>query len=599
MIPIRKKGKFEQPRIPVEQRTAVETKPEPQKAPRQKKSVRLPLILVSAAALAAAAAIGLYVYGASLQAQDTIFPNVYLAGVPVGGMTVEEAAASVEAAVTVTEKSPVLQVELPDQTLLFEPEQTTYAADPLAAAKLAKAYGRSGNAFQAVLSYLRKQPVEIDLTTGLDLDEAHIRGIIDAAAEKAYTEMEPSSITYNEEQKNLVIKTGTPSLELDADSLYEAVCQAYADGSTEPIQWAYTQELPEPIDLAEYRKTLCAEPVDAYYDADNHTIVEDVPGLSFDLEDAQAKVDQAGYGKTITVKLKEVPAALSAEELDQQMFGVKLESRSSYYWSWQTNRTENLRLACEGINGTIINPGEIFSFNEVLGERTAEKGYLSAPVFGGEGNMAEGGGICQVASTIFYTVLYLDLETVQRVPHSYSVDYVPLGMDAAIYWDEGQDYQFRNTRENPIRIEANIDDGHVNISFWGVKENDNYVVMTYEIFESWDSPDEELVNANRPAGTRELIQYASKGMKVNAFQSVFNGDHQLIKTERYYSYYYSRPRIYEVSPDMATGAPVPGTSDGTNTGGSGGTAVPSTPAAPDEPDTPDEPFIPAGDPLGG
>ncbi len=566
--------------MPVEQRTAVETKPEPQKKPVQKKSVLLPVILISAAALVAAAAIGLYAYGAKLQGQNTIFPNVFLAGVNVGGMTVEEAAATVEAAVTVTETAPTLQVELPDQALTFAPQQTTYAADPHAAAELAMAYGRSGNAFKAVFTYLGKAPVAIDLTTCLDLDEAHIRNIIDQAAEKVGTALEASSVAYNEKRQQLEIKTGRPSVGLDADSLYEAVCQAYADGSTETIQWDYVEKLPDTIDLAEYQKIFCTDPVDAYYDAENHTIVEDVPGLHFDLAEAQAKVDKAKYGETVTVKLKEVPAELTAEKLDQQMFGEKLESRSSYYWSWQTNRTENLRLACEGINGTIINPGEVFSFNEVLGERTAEKGYLPAPVFGGEGNMAEGGGICQVASTIFYTVLYLDLETVQRVPHSYSVDYVPLGMDAAIYWDEGQDYQFRNTQENPIRIEANIDDGHVNITFWGVKENDNYVVMTYEIFESWDDPDEKLVNPNRPAGTRDLIQYPSKGMKVNAFQSVFSGDHQLLRTERYYSYYYSRPRIYEVSPDMATN----------------GGATPSTPSTPD---TPDVPFVPSGDPLGG
>ncbi len=582
MIPIRKKGKFEQPRVPIEQRTAVETKPtEPKKKP-----VRLPVIMISAAALVAAAAIGLYAYGAKLQAQNTIFPHVYLADVDVGGMTIEEAAAAVDAAVTFTGKAPALQVELPDQTLTFEPEQTTFAADPLAAANMAMAYGRSGNAFKAVFSYLSSDRVDIDLTTGLDLDETHIRSVIDQAAKKAYVPLEPSSVEYNEKRQQLVIKTGRPSVELDADSLYEAVCQAYADSNTETMQWDYAQTFPEAIDLAEYQKTLCAAPADAYYDAENHTIVADVPGLSFDLEEAQGKVDGAKYGATLNVKLNKVSAELTAEELDQQMFGEKLESRSSYYWSWQTNRTENLRLACEGINGTIVNPGEVFSFNEVLGERTAEKGYLPAPVFGGEGNMAEGGGICQVASTIFYTVLYLDLETVQRVPHSYSVDYVPLGMDAAIYWDEGQDYQFRNTRENPIRIEANIDDGHVNISFWGVKENDNYVVMTYEVLERWSDPDEELVNPALPPGTRNLIQYPYDGKKVNAYQSVFDGDHRLLRTECYYSYYYSLARMYEVSPDMATG-------------GGGGAAAPSTPSAPDTPITPEDPPLSFDDPLGG
>ena len=571
----------------IEQPTAVDTKPEPQDKPERKKFVRLQPILISAAAVAAAAAIGLYAYGTKLQAQDTIFPNVYLADVAVGGMTIEEAAAAVDEAVTFTGKAPVLQVELPDQTLTFEPEQTTYASDSLAAAHMAMAYGRSGNAFKAVFSYLSREPVYLDLATGLELDSAYIRDIIDQAAKKASTPLEPSSITYNEEKQQLEIKTGSPSVELDADSLFDAVRQAYTDGDTEPMQWDYTEKLPEPIDPAAYQKTLYSEPQDARYDAETRTIVADVPGLSFDLEEAQSKVDKAGYGATVTVKLKEIPAELTAEELDEQMFGYKLEGRTSPYRASQESRTKNLELACQAINGLILNPGDVFSFNEVLGERTAEKGYLPAPVFAGEGN-TEGGGICQVASTIFYTVLYADLETVERKEHSYPVDYVPKGMDAAIYWDEGQDYKFRNNKEHPIRIEAFLDGTHVNINFWGIKENDNYVVMTSEIFEKWIDPDEEIVNPNKPAGYRQQVQWATSGMKINAFKSVFNGDNELIRTERYYTYHYSRCNKWEVSPDMATGL------------GGGSTVTPSTPTTPTTPDTSEDvPFIPAGDPLGG
>lgn len=573
----------------IEQPTAVDTKPEPQDKPERKKSVRLQPILISAAAVAAAAAIGLYAYGTKLQAQDTIFPNVYLADVSVGGMTIEEAAAAVDEAVTFTGKAPVLQVELPDQTLTFEPEQTIYASDSLAAAHKAMAYGRSGNAFKAVFSYLSREPVYLDLATGLELDSAYIRGIIDQAAKKASTPLEPSSITYNEEKQQLEIKTGKPSVELDADSLHEAVCQAYADGNTEPMQWDYTEKLPDPIDLAAYQKTLYSEPQDARYDAETRTIVADVPGLSFDLEEAQSKVDKAGYGATVTVKLKEIPAELTAEELDEQMFGYKLEGRTSPYRASQESRTKNLELACQAINGLILNPGDVFSFNEALGERTAEKGYLPAPVFG-DGGMSEGGGICQVASTIFYTVLYADLETVERKEHSYPVDYVPKGMDAAIYWDEGQDYKFRNNKEHPIRIEAFLDGTHVNINFWGVKENDNYVVMTSEIFEKWIDPDEEIINPDKPAGYRQQVQWAAYGMKINAFKSVFNGDNELIRTERYYTYHYSMCNKWEVSPDMATGLG----------SGGGGAAAPSTPSTPTTPDTSEDvPFIPAGDPLGG
>src|SRR5699024_10646494 len=132
--------------------------------------------------------------------------------------------------------------------------------------------------------------------------------------------------------------------------------------------------------------------------------------------------------------------------------------------------TNNLDLACKAINGTILNPGEIFSFNDVVGERTAAKGYLPATVYVTGGASAEelGGGVCQVASSIYYCSLFLNLEQVHREPHMYAVTYVDYGMDATVYWGS-IDYQFRNTLDYPIKIQANIDGGTVNITFWGAE----------------------------------------------------------------------------------------------------------------------------------
>ena len=604
MVPIRKKGKFEQPRVPVQQTSAAEA-PEaavaaesiqPRKAPKPAKP-RKPIgpwlkhAAIGAALIAAAVVGGLYFYGMQLQSQNTIFPNVWLGGIPVGGMTATEALNALTEAANTPETAASLQVELPDQTLIFTPEVSRTFDDPNDAVVRAMNYGKDVNPIRAIRLYRSEERADVPLSATVNLDTDYIRSVIDQAAEKVGTELEHSSIEYMEERQELVVHTGTPSVKLDADALYDAVCQAYADGNTETLQWGYTQQLPEPIDLVRYHGSLSAEPSDAYYDAETRTIVADVPGLSFDLAKADEKLSEAGYGETFTVALEEVPAELTAEMLDQQMFGYKLEGRTSPYRSSQESRTINLDLACKAINGLILNPGDVFSFNEVLGERTAEKGYLPAPVFG-DGGMSEGGGICQVASTIFYTVLYADLETVERKEHSYPVDYVPKGMDAAIYWDEGQDYKFRNNKQNPIRIEAFLDGTHVNINFWGVKENDNYVVMTSEIFEKWIDPDEEIINPDKPAGYRQQVQWAAYGMKINAFQSVFNGENELIRTQRYYTYHYSLCNRWEVSPDMATGLG----------SGGGGAAAPSTPTDPSVPDgsgETDVPLFPFEDPLGG
>ncbi|MDE6469794.1 MAG: VanW family protein [Eubacterium sp.] len=131
------------------------------------------------------------------------------------------------------------------------------------------------------------------------------------------------------------------------------------------------------------------------------------------------------------------------------------------------NRTTNLRIASEAISGTIIYPGEVFSFNNVVGPRTAAKGYKNAAIFTG-GDATEdgiGGGICQVASTMFNCALYANVDIVERHQHSQRVSYVPLGRDAAIY-GTAQDFRWRNNTGYPIKIEMTVEGGVITCTFY-------------------------------------------------------------------------------------------------------------------------------------
>lgn len=143
-------------------------------------------------------------------------------------------------------------------------------------------------------------------------------------------------------------------------------------------------------------------------------------------------------------------------------------SYSKVYASYSTNyvnkpkRTTNLKLACKAINGTIIQPGATFSFNKIVGERTAEKGYKEATIFTGSESTAEslGGGVCQVASTIFNAALLGNLQIVERYQHSQRVAYCPLGRDAAIYWGS-EDFKFKNNTDYPIKMVMKCANGKV------------------------------------------------------------------------------------------------------------------------------------------
>lgn len=140
----------------------------------------------------------------------------------------------------------------------------------------------------------------------------------------------------------------------------------------------------------------------------------------------------------------------------------KVYSKYSSNYVDNKDRTTNLQLACSFIDGTILQPGETFSFNATVGKRTSARGFKAAHVFAGANNtvMGVGGGVCQVASTMFNAALLGNFQIVERHQHSQRVAYVPLGRDAAIYWGS-QDFKFKNNTTRPIKICMSCKDGTI------------------------------------------------------------------------------------------------------------------------------------------
>ncbi len=134
------------------------------------------------------------------------------------------------------------------------------------------------------------------------------------------------------------------------------------------------------------------------------------------------------------------------------------------------NRTRNLELASEAIDGVVIYPGEIFDFNRIVGPRTSSKGYLPAPVFTGTTGHEDGigGGICQVSSTIFNAVLYANLDIVERHQHSQKVYYVPFGRDAAMSGTVCN-FRWKNNSDHAIKVRMNVSGGVITCTLYTVE----------------------------------------------------------------------------------------------------------------------------------
>ena len=540
------------------------------------------LAAIVGGALVLLAVVIFFGYGLVLKGGDTIYPNVFVAGINVGGMTSEEAVAAVADAVAASYSSATLDVQLPDRTLSFTPDQTNVALDADEAIAEAMAYGRSGNPFSAVLNYFscRSNERYIDLQTVLNLDTDYIRNRIDELAQEVETTLSPSKVDVNEAAGTITVQVGYPDRQLDTEGLYEAVYNAFMNSDFTTLTWDYQETPCELVDLTPYYEQYCTEVQNAEYDEETHTISEEVPGYGFDLEAAQQQLATAEPGSTVVIQMEDIEPEVTKLDLSSEMFGTALHKVSTKY-AVNSNRTNNLDLACKAINGTILNPGEIFSFNDVVGERTAAKGYLPATVFvtGGASESELGGGVCQVASSIYYCSLFLNLEQVHREPHMYVVDYVDYGMDATVYWGS-IDYQFKNTLDYPIKIQANIDGGTVNITFWGPEELDFVVETDYEILETYPWTTVEQVDETKPVGYRERTVSPYTGYKVVAYITVKDLDGNVLESREVYSTYRKRDQVYVVGPAEEVPDPDDPTTD------------------PDDPLNPDDPLAPSEDDEG-
>lgn len=131
----------------------------------------------------------------------------------------------------------------------------------------------------------------------------------------------------------------------------------------------------------------------------------------------------------------------------------------TYFNQRKEARAQNIVIAVEAINNHVVFPGEVFSFNEVVGQRTLEKGYLPAPVIiKGKVYRDFGGGICQVSTTLFNAVDQAGVQILQRYSHSRLVPYVPPGRDANVSW-YGADFTFKNIHNQPLLIRAKVQGG--------------------------------------------------------------------------------------------------------------------------------------------
>lgn len=595
--------------------------------PKKKKNKTIAIVVsVVALVLAAVVGIGIWFFMDATKDDGLIYSNVYAAGLNLGGMTPDQAKEAIREVTDDTYAEKNLTIQLPDTTLFLRPGQTGAELDVDALVDAAYAYGREGSRWQraqaradaALTSY------SFDLMDYLTLDEDSIRQLLDDQAQavkssltqptvKVEGEVPPLDRTIAEAEadetvvhKTMTILKGTPERSLNVDALMELILEAYRNNDFSVITFDYNVAEPDPMDWEKLQKEQTVEPVDAVLNKETFTVTPEVLGYGFDLEEARKLYDEAEEGAEIVIEFRFIDAKATILTMDEYMFKDTLAAYSSNH-VWNPNRTTNLELACNAINGTILRPGEVFSFNNIVGERTAAKGYKPATIYAGTESVdQEGGGVCQVASTIYYCAMMADLEIVEREEHQFMVDYVPRGMDATIYWGT-YDFKFRNNTDYPIKIYASTHDGQCHIVLYGTDARDTYVKMTYETVSgpNYEADEyKEFTADNNPNGyyDGQVIQTSYAGYTVKTYRNRYEkGTDKLISTElEATSVFSSRPRIIaklkqEVKPTEPPATEPPATTEAPTTQPPT-TEPPTTEPPTTEPPT-TEPTDPSTDPT--
>ncbi len=261
-------------------------------------------------------------------------------------------------------------------------------------------------------------------------------------------------------------------------------------------------------------------------------VVPGTPGYKVDVEQTFAGLPQT-VGKTQPLRLPIIMESVQPEVTAEMLQNMGELSRfATYFNTGEINRSHNLRTAAASINKTVLQPNAVFSFNETVGQRTMETGYLDAMVI--VGNKFEpglGGGICQVSSTLYNSVLLAGLEIVERHNHNLAVAYVQVGRDATVAWGL-QDFKFRNNTDRPIYIRALTSGGQLLINIYGNTDYKKRIEISSIIDRTLDfTTITELDNTLAP-GQEVVNNKGQLGYVVRSFRTFYDQDGKIVKSEQ-------------------------------------------------------------------
>ena len=442
--------------------------------------------------------------------------------------------------------------------------------------------GRDSNIFVNNINVIKSKFNKENIDLEVNYNEEIIEEVLNAINAEIPGKVE--DYAYSIEDDKLYISKGKDGIVVDVESIKNKINTQLTDVSQnleETITIPVRNEQAKDIDLDTIYNEIHTEPKDAYIVEEPFQVVSDVSGVDFAITMDEAKQILQEDKEEYVIPLKITKAKTTIADLGTKAFPYRLGYFTTRYDAGNLSRTTNLAIATRKINEFVVQPGEVFSYNKVLGKRSVEAGYKEAAIYTSNGvENGIGGGICQISSTLYNAVLKANLEIVERHNHSYVTSYCAAGRDATVSYGS-LDFKFKNSRKYPIKIVASIGGGVATASIFGIKEEPEYVVeITSSVTSNIPAPENRVEDPSLPAGQEVVVKKGTNGCRSVTYKTVYDTNGNKISSQQISSDYYGTI-AKEIK--VGTGGQAPAPSE------EPAPVIPVTPVEPVEPSTLPEP----------
>ena len=480
-----------------------------------------------------------------------VVKGVYIENVEISNLSKEEVTNIVKEKIAKIEN---VEVYFDEYSEIIKLEDLGIEIDGKEAINEAINIGRSNNILVDNFNILKSLVLKTNFSLNVVIDEEKFSEMTKNIGAEIPEKIEQYS--YEIKDDKLIITNGKPGNTIIEKELKNKIIdniKKQFNGIKENINVPVEFVNPEKIDIEKIYNEIYKEAKDAYIVEEPFKLYKEEDGIDLAITIEEVKQMLVEEKEIYTIPLKITKPKVEVKDLGDKLFKQTLSKYTTIYDAGNYNRAHNVALAAKTINGTILLPGETFSYNGTLGNTNAAKVYKEASAYaGGKVIQSYGGGICQVSSTLYNAVLYANLEVVERYNHSYAVSYVPAGRDATVAYG-GKDFKFKNSRSYPIKIVASAKNGVVSISIKGIKEEKEYeVVLTSTVLSTTPNSTTYENNSNLEEGKEKVIQKGYTGKKSIAYKILKYNGKTISKTVLSKDTYKPMNRIVQVGTKKVT-----------------------------------------------